>query len=445
MTSLIGEQKFKSSLLRLNERTQRVVAIADEPQTLVRYIIGEISLIISIKNISRYLHRYLGLVSGIIVGILCATGVLLLLQPEIERIAEPDRFVVSGRGSEPPLPLDELIARIEENERERFSEKETVSVTRVNIPKSPRRTRRVLISVSADKRNRPQNYSVYADPYSGQIVARGPSKTQDFFRSVRRLHVSLGLPREKGRPIIGYSTLIFTIVLVTGFIRWLPTKLSKSAWKASLVPTVTKGYFRAVYSLHNVLGFYAALPLLILGLTGIWLAFPNVRDSFDRVIRYERSAASKVEFLPTGTTDRSMTLEDVFNRHLAISGARSYDLYIPTNPSTEPLRISQSDGFYYPKTYYWNQFTGELIATRQFGDLTRAQQIRFSILPLHKGVFWGDVTRLLFLASCIVGVALVVTGYLFTLKRWDNEDRKKQRLKLEREDAKRAHETSSGN
>ena len=200
------------------------------------------------------------------------------------------------------LPLDELIARIEENERERFSEKETVSVTRVNIPKSPRRTRRVLISVSADKRNRPQNYSVYADPYRFNRRAAVPVNA-GFFRSVRRLHVSLGLPREKGRPIIGYSTLIFTIVLVTGFIRWLPTKLSKSAWKASLVLTVTKGYFRAVYSLHNVLGFMRALPLLILGLTGIWLAFPNVRD-FDRV--YATNAARlQGRILPTGTTDRS--------------------------------------------------------------------------------------------------------------------------------------------
>ena len=380
----------------------------------------------ALKAISRPLHRYLSWVTGIVVAILCATGAILLVQPEVERLAEPERFIAPEHAGQSPLSLDEFITTFEKNERATFEQPTNVLVARLNIPKNPNRTWYALISARDAKDS--WKYMAYVDPYTGKAVAYGPSKTLDFFRKVRRWHTTLGLNPAIGRPIVHYSTLIFVFVLITSLIRWLPSRLSdKKAWKSSLVPTVTKGYFRTIYDLHNVLGFYAALGLLILALTGCWISFSWFKDGFDKLIGYDRNSRYQADFQVDEVMETTQPLQGILDKHRAVAGDKSYDVFFPGAKSTTPICIRQSDGFYYADAYYWNQYTGELVGVDRYSSLPVAQRIRTAIMPLHKGVFWGDATRYLFLIFCALGVLLAVTGYLLTLKRWDIEDKTAQK------------------
>ncbi len=382
----------------------------------------------ALKAISRPLHRYLSWLTGIVVAILCATGAILLVQPEVERLLEPERYYAPPHDGKQLLSLDEFITTFERNERATFDQPTNLLVSRLNIPKDPDRTWYALVAARDAKDS--WTYMAYVDPYEGVAVAYGSSKTLDFFRTVRRLHTSLCLAPQIGRPIVRYSTLIFVFILLTGLIRWLPARLSnKKAWKSSLVPSVTKGYFRTIYDLHNVLGFYSALVLLILALTGCWIAFPWFKTGFDKLIRYDPSERYVADFQVDVEEGKSASLQGMLDAQRARTGARTYDVFFPGARSRTPICIRESGGFYYPDAHYWNQYTGELVGIDEYSNLPVAQRIRTSIMPLHRGVFWGSTTRYLFLIFCAIGVLLAVTGYLLTLKRWDFEEKAQQKAR----------------
>ncbi len=381
----------------------------------------------ALKAISRRLHRYLGWLTGVVVAILCATGAILLVQPEVERLAEPERFIAPDHEGKTLLSLDDFLSTFEKNERATFEEPTNVLVARLNIPSNPNRTWYAL--VSARDRNDRWTYMAYVDPYTGAAVAYGPSKTLEFFRTVRRMHTSLCLNPTVGRPIVRYSTLIFVFILLTGLVRWTPSRLSnKQAWKSALVPSVTKGYFRTIYDLHNVLGFYATLVLLVLALTGCWISFSWFKDGFDKLIGYDRESRYQADFQIAEVGETTTSFQGILDKHRAVAGEKkSYDVFFPGAKSPTPICIRQSDGFYYADAYYWNQYTGELLGVDRYGNLPAAQRVRTAIMPLHRGTFWGATTRYIFLVFCVLGVLLAVTGYLLTLKRWDIEEKNVER------------------
>ena len=122
-------------------------------------------------------------------------------------------------------------------------------------------------------------------------------------------------------------------------------------------------------------------------------------------------------------------MQGILDAQRARTGARTYDVFFPGARSRTPICIRESGGFYYPDAHYWNQYTGELVGIDEYSNLPVAQRIRTSIMPLHRGVFWGSTTRYLFLIFCAIGVLLAVTGYLLTLKRWDFEEKAQQKAR----------------
>ncbi len=375
----------------------------------------------SLKKIARYFHRYLGWLSGIVVAVLCATGALLLIQPEVERVAEPERYAVPKHAGD-VLSIDDFLVAFEQNEKESFDRPVNLITTRLAIPQNPARPWRV--SVSARDLNESWRYVVYVDPFTGKGISYGASKTQDFFRTVRRLHTSLCLNPQIGRPIVGWSTFAFFFVLLTGFIRWLPQRFSnKKAWKSGLIPSFTKGKFRVLYDLHNVFGFYAAGVLAILSFTGCWLAFGWVRDAVDKTIGYDSQNYSQRDFTIDEVSDAAVSFQSIFDSQIEKFGRKGYEISFPGKGSTRPLYISQTGGFFYPDEYCWNPYNGELVGVAKFSDLPLSRRVRYSLSPLHRGIFWGGFTRLLAFLGCVVGVVLVVTGYILTLNRWDREEK----------------------
>lgn len=235
------------------------------------------------KEFARCFHRYLGWGAGIVFLFFCLTGSLFLIKPEIERIAEPSRYVTPAHPGEEILTPDAFIKNFESLESSSFSVPTTIRVLELKTSKDTRRAWSVLVGAKNDKES--WVYMATADPYTGEALSYGPGKLSNFFTTVRSWHDSLGLTGEKkkmGRAIVGYLGLAIAVVLLTGLIMWIPSQWkNKKALANSFLPVVSKGSRRAVFSLHNVLGFYSTLALLGITLSGVWICLPWFQKTVD--------------------------------------------------------------------------------------------------------------------------------------------------------------------
>ena len=105
----------------------------------------------------------------------------------------------------------------------------------------------------------------------------GKPRPLPFFRTMRQLHRWLmDVPPRKGEPstgktVVGITTLAMAGIIVSGLVLWIPRnrRMLGNRFRVSC----GKGWRRFCYDSHVVLGFYAALFLLVMALTGLTWSF----------------------------------------------------------------------------------------------------------------------------------------------------------------------------
>jgi len=109
------------------------------------------------------------------------------------------------------------------------------------------------------------------DPFTGEDLGNSVPPGIHFMSWTLDLHDNL-LYGRTGRTINGVAGILFTALVLTGFIIWWPGLRS---WPRSLYVQVRTNWKRFNWSLHSAVGFWSILILLIWGVSGIYLVFPN--------------------------------------------------------------------------------------------------------------------------------------------------------------------------
>ncbi|WP_299249419.1 PepSY-associated TM helix domain-containing protein [uncultured Cytophaga sp.] len=209
----------------------------------------------SFKKAIGWLHLWLGLISGSIMFIVCITGCIWVFQEEITNLLQPWNNVASENKS---FLLPSQVNAITAKE---FPKKE---IHGFNYQDG----KALHVHISHEDE---YNYSLYLNPYSGAIVqtVKHEKDEFDFFRFILNGHRFLWLPWKVGRQIINYATLTFVLLLVSGIILWWPKNKSAAKQRFSFKWKDTTKWKRKNYDLHNILGFYAMIFLLLIALTGM--------------------------------------------------------------------------------------------------------------------------------------------------------------------------------
>lgn len=199
---------------------------------------------------------------GVVMAITCLTGAILVFEQDITKIVQHDlHYVQEVKGN--PIPTDSLIQQVE------LTLSEGVIVKEVITSDDPRHTYAVKLS-------KPRNATIYVDPYTAEIL--GTQSRLPFFATTLKLHRFLLGKRDAesgifwGKTIVGVSTLLFVIVLLTGVVLWWPK--SKEAFRKLVLIHFGNGLSRFLYDLHAVGGMYVLIFLLLLALTGLTWSFP---------------------------------------------------------------------------------------------------------------------------------------------------------------------------
>lgn len=372
------------------------------------------------RNFFKQLHIWLSIPFGLVISITCFTGAVLIFETEITESVQREYYYVKSVKSE-PLPLDELLNRVEP------TLKEGQRITGVTISDDPERTYKVNLS-------QPKRAAIYVDQYSGEVL--GEAGRLEFFRTMFLLHRWLMDSRPEdgsaifwGKMIVGVSTLMFVIILLSGIVIWVPKSIK--AWKNRSKIAVTKGWHRFWYDLHVAGGIYATLLLLAMALTGLTWSFEWYRNDFYKLFGVEIQEKSQSAEAPKQERD--------VQRERGVRGAvHTVDIspyiaweraYRNVREVVEPgTRITISQGSAdvslagwgnqrASDKYNFDSATGEITSVELYSDSQRSRKIRGWIFSVHVGNWGGILTRILWFLAAMIGATLPLTGYYLWIKR----------------------------
>ncbi len=361
------------------------------------------------------IHLWLGLASGLMVLLLSVTGCIYVFSQEIVAWQRSGEMYVSEvKGEKLPVSTiwNKTLAAVGD----------TIALGDVHVYKDPKKSYEFHCYKAS---NNPDAiwyfdtidyyYHIYVDPYTGEVLGIYDEK-KDFFNIVKMLHWSLLFKTEIGQPIVGWSTFIFVVMLISGIILWWPKNKAarKQRFKFQWKPT-TK-WRRKNYDLHNILGFYIATVAIIIAFTGMVWAF-----TWFQAIVYV--AGSQTTVPPEQIVKQSEATDGDTDKALDIASS-----YVQKNYSdADAFSIGKAEektgaiNVYvqqYPGKYYvyhqlqFDQYTGKLLHARNHDEKNFGEKLITANYDIHVGAILGIPGKIIaFIASFICGM-LPVTGFL---------------------------------
>ena len=361
------------------------------------------------------LHLWLGLLSGIVVFIVCITGCMYAFKDEITDATQPWRFVAPLEKEF--LPPSRLLAIAD-------SVMGGASATAITYGE---RSDAAWVDYYQPEAGMS---TVFINPYSGQVLKSVVNHNGDFdfFRLVLSGHRTLWLPREIGSPIVGYSVLIFLITLITGVILWWPRSWTRKALVQRLTLKRPFTFSRLNFDLHNVAGFYAALVLAVLCFTGLIFSL----NWFSRGVYSITSGGEELKPYVLPVSDTLQVVNRVTNPldrlytqlRLEEPAAKTFYFALPGRADgVYRVSVVHKRGSYYrTDNLFFDRYT--LVSLKGAGpyagkytEASPADKFRRMNLEIHDGRIWGLPGKIIMFLASLTGASLPVTGFIIWYRK----------------------------
>lgn len=363
------------------------------------------------KKINAWLHLWLGLGSGLIVVIVSITGCIYVFEKEIRGLYEPWSFVEPS--TQPLLKPTQLI-------------KGAASQLKGLQPNSIRYGQRdEAVTVSNFNRKAGTSLVVYLNPYTAKVLHTEKSSrksTPDFFRFILNGHRQLWLPREIGKQVVGAGIMIFVLLLISGIVLWWPKKWIKSIRDKSFKVKWNASFKRKNYDLHNVLGFYVALFLLLISLTGLVYSYKWYSKSFYWLTSGGKAMKEFSRTLSDSTSIQSYqqsNVDKLYSRILSTDKAEGMFISLPLKPA-DAISFTvylKAGTFYKTNSYTFDQYTLKPISdgspfSGKYEDASAADKLRRMNYDLHTGAILGIPSKIIAFIASLISATLPVTGFI---------------------------------
>mgnify|MGYP000294801224 CR=1 FL=1 len=376
----------------------------------------------TLRKFINDVHLWLGIGSGIILLIICLTGTILTFEEEIKSVFTEE---INVSPTTQILPIEELTENLAAEG----------DVVRVSI--SPEKTKPYEFSVKTNKEDR-RGTTFFMDQYSGAYTKSAPNVLDGFFMTMFKMHRWLLLDMAIGRPIVGISTIIFLILSITGIVLWFPKKqLKKLKWK-NLKPGFKIAWRakwkRVNHDLHVTLGFYTAIFLVIMSLTGLFWSFEWYKDAGSAVLGTEvfgaRGGGPKIDSQASVNSETAS-----FTKILKIT-----EVELPFEGTTILQIPSAKDPIFSIRKYHDTDFfetavdelkidrDGTLISKEIFSEKPFNVQLANSIRSLHMGTIFGWFSKTIYFISCLIATSLPITGVIIWLNKLKKKPKKKKKI-----------------
>ena len=419
-----------------------------------------------VRKFLNDIHLWLGLSSAIIVLLICLSGTIYVFNTEIREWASPEMYRVNPTSGSQRLSAERLIQSVNRQtggqvtsikipsnlyrsyvitvwKTEKADEK--LAVKDAGLAERPEQNSKSLSKSSAGAQgikvppapDRSTNYLV--DPYTGKVLGSSADKNKviEFMSLIFSLHRWLlldriespligELPNRKlGSYISGTATILFTLGVLTGIIIWFPRKIK--SWRNGFTIKWSGNWKRINHDLHNSLGLYSCLFLLMMGITGPQWSFPWYRESLRKLLgTYQHENAPVPESpkskLPAsgGNSNPLILSEYIQSADKVLSYAGDYTIKFPANSSDAILLSKTKNGFFASPAsdkVYLDQYTASVLKIEVFNSKPFNERVSNSIKAIHVGDVYGRFTKILYFLACLIATSLPVTGTLIWINK----------------------------
>lgn len=387
-----------------------------------------------LRTLINNLHLWMGLGSGIILFVVCLSGTIYTFRSEIERWIDSEKFYADVPAAGTMLSADELIITIEKESG--------VKVNAITVP-SDKSMNWQLSLQNPDKNKGGRGKTIFVNPYTAKTEGEQGGQTSEFFTKVMQLHRWLLMEDSIGRIIVGIATIIFVFIIISGLILWFPSKLRLI--KQGLTIKTSANWKRINHDLHNTLGFYSFILLLIMALTGLCWSFEWYRDGLSSVLGAKvfkgRNEKPISLVIPADTNKRATYASLLASANELFNYEGNSRLSIPESDSSAITITKTATGFFAvagPDKAQFDRFSGEMLKAELYGDKALNVQIADSIKILHTGEIFGTFSKIIYFLVCLIATSLPVTGTMIWLNKMKKKTPapKSKNLKLAAENVK---------
>ncbi len=371
-----------------------------------------------IRRLIFWTHLAIGLFVGIVVLIMSVTGVILTYDLQLTDWANGDYRRTPAEG-ETPLPVEAIVERLAEAR----DGQRPASISFRNDPAAP-------ATASFGRRQ-----TLFVDPYTGEVLGDGNGRVRAVMSWAMGWHRWLGREgdgRAIGRHITGACNLGFAFLVVSGLYLWWPKRLRWGAFRQVLWFRRGLSAKARDWNWHHVIGFWSALPLLFVVLTGVVISYPWAGDLLRRATGGPEPAESAAPQASVArATDDAAGVEATPGSPLAgidaaLARARTQagdwntiSLRIPESGAA-PLEVTIDRGNGRQpqlRTRLTLDRAGHVIGTEGFGDLPVYSRARSVVRFGHTGEMGGFIGQTVAGLVTAGSVVLVWTGLALTFRR----------------------------
>ncbi|HKG15702.1 MAG TPA: PepSY-associated TM helix domain-containing protein [Pyrinomonadaceae bacterium] len=372
------------------------------------------------RKVIFWCHLIAGVAAGVVILIMSVTGVVLTYERQIQRWADVRGYNVARPAADAArLPVEALLSKAQEAQGAAPS-----GVTLYGDAASP-------ASVAF-----PGGRILYVNPYTGEALGEGSPRVRAFFRSVTDWHRWLGASgegRDAARAVTGAANLIFLFIVASGFYLWWPRKWTRKSLRAVTWFRRGQGGKARDFNWHNVIGFWSAVPLFVVVLSGVVISYTWASNLVYKLAGEEPPAQPQRGAPPAGGpgaqqqpqgANTSAPLEGLDNllvkAERQVEGWRSITLQLPSKPDAPvTFAIDRGNGGQpqLRSQLALNRATGEVVRWEPASNNTAGRRMRSWLRFAHTGEVYGLVGQTIAGLVSLGGAFLVYTGLSLAWRR----------------------------
>ena len=231
---------------------------------------------LGLRKVLFQIHLWTGIGAGVYVLVICVSGSVLVYRNELYRTFQPRPTVVTGSGES--MTVEDLKS---------IAHRAYPGYEVTDVRRGETANHAVEIALKRGKAMKRR----LLHPFTGEDLGDPMPAGFRLTAWLLDLHDNL-LSGETGRKVNGVGALCVTLLGITGAIIWWP---GVGSWRRSLTLDYRANWTRLNWSLHSALGFWFVAFVLLWGITGMYLSFPqafaagfDVLEPFDESLPVER-------------------------------------------------------------------------------------------------------------------------------------------------------------